>query len=183
MIVGANFFSWSFIFANENSLTYTRPWRLPDSAWDRRLLRNYPLYLVEGKGGLRVLLGETEADIVRRNGAPIRRDYFSPETLSYEMPEAAGDFVLYRGKIILIRIKPHKRPTKGVVIRTATGLASEDLVGKTETEMVKRILFHYGNPRHLYFGHVLNIYSRGIKFRFRKNQIIAMEIFHPRRSP
>ncbi|RME88446.1 MAG: hypothetical protein D6767_10150 [Candidatus Hydrogenedentota bacterium] len=176
----------TFLLAqNRYSLNYVPPWNLPDFAWDKRLLRNYPLYIVEGKGAMRVLLGETEKEIRLFNGDPVRRDYFSPETLYYELPEANAEFLLKRGRIIQIKVRLKKHSLPNVVWKTAYGLEQEKLQElvkgipqSRKTEVLKNlILSAYKNPDYIWVSPILHIYSRGIAFKIRGGKVEEITVF------
>ena len=67
-----------------------------------RLLRTNPRYLVEGKGGISILLGETNQDILNRWGEAYYRDYEFIEKIEYKEESFHGFFYLRKGRVIEI---------------------------------------------------------------------------------
>ena len=153
--------------------------------FDRILLRNHAPYLVEGIGGLSLLLGEEEEKILHTWGAPTIRDYEERETLYYQREEFEGKFILERGyiqAIIYYLRRNHKNPN--LKFETALGLKEEDIENLSYKELQKYLKEFYQKHYRKSFQLVslpnwILIPRLGIGFEFQKDRLIAVHIFPP----
>ena len=156
------------------------PWSIPPERWDLLLVRNYPPYLVEGKAGLGVVLGETEQRLLKMWGAPNSRDYGRPESLFYKSEIFVGRFILKAGRIAQIRYHITEETPGSLTWLTALGLRGEDLKKiKTTEDICKKILAFYGNVIYTKLPKELILHNRGIHFLFREKGIREIRIFKP----
>ena len=165
-------------------------WSIPPDKWEVRLLRNYPKYLVEGKGAMGVLLGENEQSLLRLWGSPQYRDYNKPELLFYKQSYFKGSFLLKKGRIIQIRLNTSPKIKEQTVWFTALGLREEDFQMQNKEkadnqntqkiqEMIQKILNVYGDVFYTKLPLELIVQSRGIHFLFNKKGMREIRIFKP----
>ena len=170
----------SFIFSQ--SFTEPNSWEIEASKWDYRLLRNTPNYIVEGKGALSILLGETNNHLMQKWGQPYYRDFEFIEKVEYKEEKFNGIFYLYKGRIVEIRYIIIGETPPSFSWNTALGLQQETLYKfKNQDEIIEYILKFYNTPPYLKLKDDLNIYSRGIRFIFSNNLIKEIRIFFPYR--
>ncbi len=160
------------------SLRKISPWNISPEKWDLRLIRNYPGYLVEGKAGLGVILGETQNQLRKKWGSPSNRDYGSPELLFYKNEKFRGHFLIKKGRIIQIRYFVSEN-IPSIQWLTALGLRQEDIEKLNNEEIMRKILVLYGNVLYTKLKDELIIQNRGIHFLFNKKGIREIRIFPP----
>ena len=158
------------------------PWEIPRSRWDERLLRNHAPYLVEGKGGLSLLLGEREEKLLATWGMPDRRSYSNPERLYYLAPTFQGSYLLYHGRIISIRFNIRKNLPESLQWQTALGLRHEYLENLEVRDSISKIKEFYKGVETIEFSNHIVIYGKGIGFHFHQGKLNYVEIFKPTRE-
>ena len=161
------------------SLRGIPPWQIPPDQWDLLLVRNYPAYLVEGKAGLGVVLGETRNQLRKMWGSPYRRNYGIPESLFYKNDKFTGHFLIRGGRIIQIRYAVNNEESNPITWFTALGLRQEDTKGKSVEDIIKKILDFYPETLYVKLPNELIIQTRGIHFLFDGKQIREIRIFTP----
>jgi len=154
-------------------------WNIPDEKWDKRKLRNHGPYLVEGKGGMQVLIGESEVYVRNALGEPTRRSYGEIDVLYYHRRTYRGEIWLKKGFVARIIFYVQKHKSQSMHWRTALGMRQLMIEGKTKKEAVDFILEYYEQPRHLINSKTLNIHSRGILFQWDGDELKKVEIFEP----
>ncbi len=172
-------------------------WTLSQDTWDIHLLRTNPTYLVEGKGGLCILLGDRYHTIINRWGQPSYRDYGKPEKIFYHKKTWQGYFIINGGKVKKIVYYVPEKLTNNLFWNTAIGIDGLKLNGNlsnVKNEIIqiyqtfdeqeqKKILSPFNllaDPlSFIDLTSELNIYSRGIRFIFSKKRIQEIHIFRP----
>ncbi len=161
------------------SLRGIPPWHISPDQWDLLLVRNYPAYLVEGKAGLGVVLGESQNKLRKIWGSPYRRDYGFPESLFYKNEKFIGGFLVRRGRIIQIRYSVNQEELNPIKWLTALGLRQEDTKGNSVEDIMKKILDFYPKTLYVKLPNELIIQNRGIHFLFDNKKICEIRIFTP----
>ncbi len=163
----------------------TRPVKTHDrfrplsSAKDILLLRNAPHHVIEGTGAAGMLLGETENDLRTRYGEPAYRTYSDPETLVYTEANFNAEYVLKNDRIREIHLEIEKRKSPSLEFFTALGLHETQLRG-LNSEQAGRFLGEFYRTRRLrVVGNEVDVYGRGIRFRFRGNRLIRLAVYEP----
>jgi hypothetical protein len=151
---------------------------LPEDT-DILLLRNQPHHIIEGMGAAGMLLGETEVELRQRYGEPAYRDLASPETLTYTEANFNASFIMRNGRITEIRLEIEKHKTPSFDFFTAQGLHETALRGKTAAEAAGVLARFYKTRRLRQVGESVDVYGRGIRFRFRGKTVIRVEVYKP----
>ncbi|MES0491132.1 MAG: hypothetical protein ABUK01_14125 [Leptospirales bacterium] len=154
-------------------------WNISDHQWEKRKLRNHGPYLVEGKGGMQVLIGESEIYVRNSLGEPTRRSYGKNDVLYYQRRTYRGEIWLRKGFVVRIIFYAQKHISQSFHWRTAMGLRQLMVQDKSQEEAVDFILEFYEQPRHLVKTNTLNIHSRGILFQWEGDILRKVEIFEP----
>ena len=149
---------------------------LPEDT-DLLLLRNEPHHIIEGMGAAGMLLGETEVELRQRYGEPAYRDLASPETLVYTEANFNASFILRNGRITEIHLEIEKHKTPSFDFFTAQGLHETALRGKTAAEAADVLGRFYKTRRLRQVGGMVDVYGRGIRFRFRGKAVIRVEVY------
>lgn len=146
---------------------------------DILLLRNAPHHVIEGTGAAGMLLGETETELRARYGEPAYRTYSDPETLTYTEQNFNAEFVLKNDRIreIHLEIEKHKAPS--LEFFTALGLHETQLRGLNSDQAGKFLREFYRSGRLRVVGAEVDVYGRGIRFRFRDKRLIRLAVYEP----
>ncbi|MDH4200591.1 MAG: hypothetical protein OEV66_09450 [Spirochaetia bacterium] len=180
--------SWEDLRQNEKSHTYTpeedkkhHPGDIKE--FDLRKLRNHWPYLVEGKGGMGVLLGEKEAMVYRILGQPTRRSFETLDELYFIRRTITGSILLYKSVVSRIRYEVSENQEESLKWKTAAGLRQEMIESMSEDEAKKFILNFYKSPPFLEKKGSLVIYFKGISFYWNGGKLRTIEIFEPWETP
>lgn len=146
---------------------------------DILLLRNQPHHVIEGTGAAGMLLGETETELRQRYGAPAYRDNAAPETLHYTEETFNASYVLRNGRIVEIRLEVAKHKSPSLEWFTALGLHESNLAGKDAAQAAPYLQKFYGTRRLRQVGDMVDVYARGIRFRFRGKTVIFVDVMQP----
>ena len=167
------------LYAGTRPPTSGQRWRPLEGDIDVLLLRNQPNHVIEGIGAAGMLLGETQVELRAKYGEPAYRDLASPETLVYTQETFNGAFVLRNGRITEIRLEVEKYKSPSLNFFTPHGLHETDLKGKTAAEAFSYLARLYKTRRLRQVGETVDVYGRGIRFRFRGRAVIRVEVYVP----
>ncbi|GAB4430058.1 MAG: hypothetical protein OHK0011_12660 [Turneriella sp.] len=161
----------------------------PGTAYDRfrplrsekdiLLLRNAPHHVIEGTGAAGMLLGETETELRARYGEPAYRTYSDPETLTYTEQSFNAEFVLRNDRIREIHLEIEKHKSPSLEFFTALGLHETHLQGLSSEEAGRFLREFYRSRRLRVVGNEVDVYGRGIRFRFRDRRLIRLVVYEP----
>jgi hypothetical protein len=146
---------------------------------DILLLRNAPHHVIEGTGAAGMLLGETETELRARYGEPAYRTYSDPETLTYTQEGFNAEFVLKNDRIREIQLEIEKHKSPSLEFFTALGLHETQLMGLTSEQAGKFLGEFYRSRRLRVVGNEVDVYGRGIRFRFREKRLIRLVVYEP----
>jgi hypothetical protein len=146
---------------------------------DILLLRNAPHHVIEGTGAAGMLLGETETELRARNGEPAYRTYSDPETLIYTEATFNAEYVLKNGRIIEIHLEIEKHKSPSLEFFTALGLHETLLKGLNSEQAAQFLREFYRTRRLRVVGEEVDVYGRGIRFRFKANRLIRLTVYEP----
>ena len=128
-------------------------------------MRNHATYLVEGKAGLGVMLGESVEDLRRRLGLPDYRDYERIERLYYRRETFWGSFLVYRSRIVQIRLEV-RRSIESFQFFTALGFRYSNIIRKQKPETMRALKKFYARAHALETKNCFDVFMRGIRFQF-----------------
>ncbi len=154
-------------------------WKVLAEDIDVLLLRNQPNHVIEGIGAAGMLLGETEVELRAKYGEPAYRDLASPETLVYTESNFNAAFVMRNGRISEVHLEVEKHKSPSLEFFTAQGLHETQLRGKNAAEALVILGRFYKTRRLRQVGETVDVYGRGIRFRFRKSSVIRVEVYLP----
>ncbi|MBL8032780.1 MAG: hypothetical protein JNJ69_03700 [Leptospiraceae bacterium] len=164
-------------------LAGTRPnrsierWKPLPGEIDIMLLRNQPRHIIEATGAAGMLLGESEVELRRRFGEPAYRNHASPETLYYTEERFSANFVLKNGRIVEIGLEVEKHKADSLQWFTALGLREADLSGHSAETAAGMLARFYGTARVVRLHDMVDVVSRGIRFRFRGKTLIMVQVY------
>ncbi len=159
--------------------TGKKRWQPLRAEKDILLLRNQPHHVIEGTGAAGMLLGESEIELRQRYGSPAYRDHAAPETLYYTEEKFNAAFVLRNGRITEIRLEIEKYKSPSNEWFTALGLYESDLRKFTLLEAASYLQRFYRTKRLRQVGEMIEVFSRGIRFRFRGKSVIFVDVMAP----
>lgn len=155
-------------------------WEISPKKWDRWRSRWDPSYVIEGLGAARIRLGENEEQVRARLGPPASRDYGFPEQVVFFADSIQVTVTFRAGITERIAVEPM---ISQVLFETALGAHAEDFEGKTYDDQLTLLKERYpAAALRSGFGEV-DIYSRGIKFFFKDEKLVRVEVFRPYRLP
>lgn len=146
---------------------------------DILLLRNAPHHVIEGTGAAGMLLGETETDLRARYGEPAYRTYSDPETLTYTEATFDAEFVLKNDRIREIHLEIEKHKSPSLEFFTALGLHETHLSGLDSEQAAKFLRQFYRTHRLRVVGSDVDVYGRGIRFRFHGKRLTRLVVYEP----
>lgn len=135
--------------------------------------------MIEGTGAAGMLLGETETELRARYGEPAYRTYSDPETLTYTEATFNAEFVLKNDRIREIHLEIEKHKSPSLEFFTALGLHETQLRGLTSEQAGKFLADFYRSQRLRVVGNDVDVYGRGIRFRFRDNHLVRIAVYQP----
>lgn len=144
-------------------------------------MRNHATYLVEGKAGLGVMLGESVEDLRKRLGPPDYRDYERIERLYYRRETFWGSFLVYRSRIVQIRLEV-RRSIESFQFFTALGFRYSNIIRKQRPEAMRALKKFYARAHALETKNCFDVFMRGIRFQFQRNRLAHVDIYYPRRE-
>ncbi|MCS6985108.1 MAG: hypothetical protein NZM25_08310 [Leptospiraceae bacterium] len=140
------------------------------------------LYIHEAHSTCLLQIAETEEQIRLRLGAPDHRDYASPETLYFYYPDFSCRFLIRNGLIreICLILRPYKeRYTRW---RTESGLYEDDLIDKSQEEIIAFLKKHYPRERFLLHQEKIEFPRKGISFSIKNHMVQTICVFPARKN-
>lgn len=126
-----------------------------------------------------MLLGETETELRARYGEPAYRTYSDPETLIYTEENFNAEFVLKNDRIREIHLEIEKHKSPSLEFFTALGLHETHLRGLGSEQAGRFLVEFYRSRRLRVVGDDVDVYGRGIRFRFRNKQLVRLTVYEP----
>lgn len=126
-----------------------------------------------------MLLGETETDLRARHGYPAYRTFSDPETLAYTEQNFNAEFVLKNDRIREIHLEIEKHKSPSLEFFTALGLHETQLRGLNSDQAGKFLGEFYRSGRVRVVGGEVDVYGRGIRFRFRNARVVRLIVCEP----
>lgn len=179
MCIGICAYATCGIFAGTHAEVDKKRWKPLRTEIDILLLRNQPHHVIEGTGAAGMLLGETEVELRKRYGGPAYRDHAAPETLYYTDEKFNAAFVLRNGRIVEIHLEIEKNKPASLEWFTALGLYESELRKLTLGDAASYLQRFYRTKRLRQVGDSVEVFSRGIRFRFRGKSVIFVDVMAP----
>lgn len=143
---------------------------------------NSNLYISEGNALCKTHLKESEIDLLLRLGYPERRNYANPETLEYVYSSYSCQFLLRNGIIQEICLKLRPKAQRNEFWSTESHLYEEDLLGKSEGELIEKLNMHYQEKAFLQNQKII-FFKKGISFNIYKGDIVMICVFAKKNRP
>lgn len=130
------------------------------------------------------MLGQDENVIREKWGAPDYRDYGAPETLRYFTSRFFGEFLMLNGRVHEIRFLVRPKTSESLRWYTALGLYADEFDNLSNEEQKRNHILNIYKPlEYSSTSETLTIFTRGIRFHFKKGIIHRIDIFYPRWKP